>query len=96
MVLNQLLEEVVDEKTFLVFVKALIEDRIDEVEKEKIHPSSPYGPGCNGWENGSIEGYLEAAVAWAEDSKWGVKGGRPDQNFWKKIANFLYAGKSYE
>ncbi len=96
MKLIELFDEVVDEKTFLIFVKALIEDRIDEVKKEKIYPASLYGPGSNGWENGTIEGYLEAAVAWAEDSKWGVKGGKPDQNFWKKMANFLYAGKSYE
>ncbi|GMA99498.1 hypothetical protein PIPA1_22980 [Pelosinus sp. IPA-1] len=32
--LHLLVDQVYDEKTFLIFLKALMDDRIDEVEKE--------------------------------------------------------------
>ena len=69
------LKAVCDSNTFLAFVRELIADREDEVRKEKISPSSPYGPGANCWENGKIETFLEAAVSWAEDSDFGVRQG---------------------
>ncbi len=53
-----------DDKTFIAFIAALAADREDEVAQEKISPSSPYGPGANGWENGTIEAFLGAAAAW--------------------------------
>jgi hypothetical protein len=89
------LEAVVDRESFLVFVKALIADREDEVKKEKVNPSSPWGAGTNGWENGTIERYLDAAVAWAEDSR-GQPLGLPGEPSWKAFATFLYCGKIYE
>ena len=89
------LEAVVDRESFLIFVKALIADREDEIAKEKVHPSSPWGPGANGWENGTIERYLEAAVAWAEDSQ-GQPLGLPEEPSWRAFATFLYCGKIYE
>ena len=97
MELNEALEKVNDEASFLVFAKALLADREDEVRKEKIKPSSPYGPGANGWENGSIEAYIESAIAWAEDSNFG-KSQEPgiQENPWKQFAVFLYCGKIYE
>ncbi|MDJ0709197.1 MAG: hypothetical protein QNJ14_02350 [Woeseiaceae bacterium] len=70
-----------------------MEDRLDEVTQEKIFPSSPYGPGCNGWENGTIESYLEAAIAWSE-TKVGAE--LADEPSWRSFAEFLYAGKIYE
>jgi predicted Ser/Thr protein kinase len=96
--LLKLLDEVHDEQSFLKFVQALIADRADEVEKEKIKPSSPYGAGVNGWENGTIESYLQAAAAWASDSDFGKKksGDKLNKNCWSQFANFLYAGKIYE
>ena len=69
MELHELLDAVQDQRSFLEFVKALIADREDEVAKERLSPSSPYGPGANGWENGTIEDFLEAATGWAEDSE---------------------------
>ena len=62
-----LLEQVTDRESFLAFVRALAADREDEVAKEQVQPSSPYGPGANGWENATIEAFLEAALAWAHD-----------------------------
>ncbi|HJU55331.1 MAG TPA: hypothetical protein VJ715_12190 [Pyrinomonadaceae bacterium] len=89
--LDKLLDNVSDAHSFLQFVKALIADRKDELAKEKENPSSPFGPGANGWENGSIESYLDAAVAWAEDSR-----ALPQEPSWKAFAQFLYSGKYYE
>jgi len=92
--LNKLLERVIDRKSFLDFVKALIRDREDEIEKEKESPSNPYGLGANGWENGTIEAYLESSVAWTEDSIGGEH--ELPEASWKSLARFLYAGKYYE
>ena len=74
--LQSKLEAVCDEETFIAFVTALAADREEEVAKEKETPSSPYGPGANGWENGSIEAFLDAAAAWATASKndWSFTG----------------------
>ncbi len=57
MELYRLLKHVNDRKSFFAFVRALIDDRVDEMAKEKAHPSSPWGPGANGWENGTIEAF---------------------------------------
>jgi len=104
MELDDLLDCVCDQHSFLEFAKALIADREDEVAKEREKPSSPYGPGANGWENSTIEDFLEAAVAWAEDSEFGqmqwtpegMAKGLQEDNPWRRFANFLYAGKFYE
>ena len=90
------LEAVCDEATFVEFLSALAEDRADEVQKEKKSPSSPYGSGANGWENITIESYLESACAWAEASKDGLKYYQKPSNPWKRCADILYTGKIYE
>ena len=90
------LNAVKDQETFLFFVRKLIEDREDEVRKEEIKPSSPYGPGANGWENGTIEAFLDAAASWAEATDFGNSQGAPADNLWQRFARFLYLGKIYE
>jgi hypothetical protein len=95
MELHELLGAVSDEPSFLRFVKALTADRLEEVEKERTSPSPPYGPGANGWENHTIEDFLEAATAWAEDSGFGHRQDLPN-NPWRRFASFLYCGKIYE
>ena len=94
--LHSLVEEVHDEATFIEFLKALMRDRIDEVRKEAISPSDPYGPGANGWENGSIEQFLDAAAAWGEASKDGLIYYTKPENPWRRCAHILFAGKFYE
>jgi hypothetical protein len=89
------LEAVHDEDSFVAFVAALADDRADEAKQEKEKPSSPYGPGVNGWENGSIEAFLESAAAWAGDWKKSPQYRLPT-NAWKRCAEILYAGKCYE
>ncbi|MBP2654659.1 MAG: hypothetical protein H6Q73_2228 [Firmicutes bacterium] len=94
MKISGLVDKVYDEQSFLVFLHALMKDRVEEVQKEKVNPSPPYGPGANGWENGTIEGFLESAIAWAEDSKNSLN--KIESNPWKRCAQILYMGKHYE
>jgi len=99
--LLELAENVVDEKSFLVFARELIKNRETAAKKEKDNPSSPYGPDAGGWENTSIESYLEGAVAWAEASQFGSRTAFPEYELsnvsdWRKFAAFLMAGKVYE
>ena len=94
--MKTLLDQVCDEDSFVAFLSALAADRADEVVKEKMNPSSPYGPGANGWENGTIEAFLESAVAWAEASRNGLAVYKTPTNPWKRCADILYMGKIYE
>lgn len=93
--LNKKLEEVEDQATFLIFVKALHQERCEDLKLEKQNPSSLYGPTHKGWENTTIEAFLEAAIAWAEDTDFG-NSQNIKQNDWYKLASFLYCGKIYE
>ena len=89
---NVLLEEVVDEKSFLVFVEALIKDR--KISEGKAVNEGGY---ADGWANNSISGFLEGAVSWAEDSNFGVdQDSELEENNWKQFTVFLYCGKLYE
>ena len=93
--LDALLESVHDETTFVAFVDALASDFAMEQELEKQNPSSPYGPGALGWENGTVDSVLGAAAAWGHSSSLrGETSSVP--NPWKRCATILYAGKWYE
>lgn len=94
--LHDLAEAVVDEATFVEFMFALSEDWEDEGRKEAEHPSSPYGPGANGWENGTIGAFLERAASWAEASRGGLPRYEVPSNPWRRAAQILLAGKFYE
>jgi hypothetical protein len=96
MELHEQADAVHDGHTLLEFVKALVADREDELAKEPLSPSSPNGAGANGWQNGTIEGFLSAASAWAESTKFGKTQGLSDTNPWRQFAAFLYCGKIYE
>jgi hypothetical protein len=88
--LDVLLSKVVDEDTFLDFLEGLRDNKREEEEIERVHPSSPQCSGALGWENGSIYTFLDAAVAWG-------RGGNPDDtNPWHRAAYIIYAGKFYE
>ncbi|MEX2474256.1 hypothetical protein [Marinobacter sp.] len=90
--LHEIIDEVKDEQSFLVFAKALMKDR-------EAHEGKPVdGVGFAGdWANNDISGFLESAIAWAEDSEFGVRQDTELQsNKWKQFAVFLYCGKVYE
>ena len=94
--LSHALLSVHDEETFLQFLLALRDDREASVAQEEAKLSSPYGPDAGGWENTTIERFLDTAVRWARDS---VNGNpfyqRPD-NPWRRCADILFAAKGYE
>ena len=93
---SELLDAVVDQQTFLAFARALRAEREEAVRLERATPSSPYGPDAGGWENVTIESFLGAAIAWADDSRFGVDQGLSATNPWKQFAVFLNCGKYYE
>lgn len=82
--LYELAEQVEDSRSFLTFAQALMVDRQTNAQSGE------------GWENVSIEAFLEAAIAWAHDSHFGVRQGLDPGNPWKQFAAFLYCGKIYE
>ena len=94
--LHVLTDQVIDESSLIEFISALAGDRADELAKEAINPTSPFCPGANGWENGTIEAFLGAASAWAEASKNGMPLYTPPHNPWTRIAHILHMGKLYE
>ncbi len=64
--LDIVLEGVHDERTFIEFLAALSEDWEDEQRNGAIQPSSPNGPGANGWENlqSGLFSKLRAHAVW--------------------------------
>ena len=62
--LDVLLEGVHDEATFIAFVGALASDFGRERQIETVEGAVPYASGPLGWENGTVDGVLEAAAAW--------------------------------
>lgn len=96
MELEEQLDRVADQRSFLVFARALAQDRAAATQVADTSSALPYGPDSAGWESASIESFLEAAVAWAEDSGFGANQGLAGASMWKQFAAFLYAGKIYE
>ena len=96
MPLTDTLNSVNDEASFLSFARALLADRNEEIQMEHNDPSSPYSSGARGWQNQTIEHYLEGAIEWAEATSFGLSQGLGKDNPWKRFAVFLYCGKIYE
>jgi hypothetical protein len=82
---------VCDEVTFLAFVQALAQDCRLASEVDEGEHGAP-----RGWQNESIDSFLDAAVAWAHDSNFGRRQGLPEDSPWRRFAVFLYCGKIYE
>ena len=94
--LQNILEQVKDEKSFLLFVDALLQDRIDEVSSMKDRAFDDFGRGPLGWQNHTIVDFLEAAKTWGEDTGMGFTQDLENASVWRTFATFLYAGKIYE
>jgi hypothetical protein len=90
------LELVRDEETFLQFLLALRDDREASIAQEVVTPSSPYASDARGWENTTIERFLNTAVRWARDSVNGNPFYQKPDNTWRRCADILFAAKSYE
>ncbi len=91
-----ILDTVCDRESFVAFVKALGKDFADQIEKEQVNPSPLYGPGANGWENGRIDTFLDAASAWADAVSDRLGAFEKRDNPWWICAHILYMGKIYE
>jgi len=89
--LTEQLAAVKDEMTFLAFARALLRDR-----QAESGSTDHCGRGTQGWENHTIDTFLEASLQWAEATGMGRSQGLSDDNPWKKMATFLYLGKIYE
>ena len=94
--LQQALDTVEDEKTFLQFMAALAGNWDAEQEIEQVTPSSPYEPGALGWDSGTIGAYLWAAHAWGDASSDNLPAYKKPDNVWRRVADILYVGKIYE
>jgi len=88
--LMDICETVSDEASFIEFLEHLRSDFLDSRDKEARKPSSPYTADANGWENTTIDAFLEASVAWANDTQDSTI------NPWEKAAKIILAGKVYE
>jgi len=86
----ELIKKVSSLETFLDFLKALMLDKRDEDEKEKIKASSPYASGHNGWEHNDIASFLDAMHAGTKDNEFS------DEPNWNNFAKIIYMGKIYE
>ena len=90
--ISEILDEVVDEKSFLLFISALIVDRKRQEGKNSVQSSF-----SGEWANNTITDFLEGAVSWAEDTDFGVsQDSELEVNKWKQFAVFRYCGKIYE
>ncbi|MBT9263349.1 hypothetical protein KKQ10_00520 [Pseudomonas sp. MG-9] len=92
--LDELLESVSDEQSFIAFIQALGTDFARE--RSVSEPLSPYGRSASGWENGSLDTFLDAAGAWALASSRQAAADVSSANVWQRCASILLAGKFYE
>jgi len=97
--LYELLDRAEDQASFFRFVEALIEDRADSVRREAAGRKTrvPAEAEDGGWQNSTIESFLDAGLAWARATYMGRNPhelGQPPS--WRHFASFLYSGKIYE
>jgi hypothetical protein len=81
--LSEQLTHVRDQPSFIAFVRALQAARADPSTRAE-------------WQHDTIEDYLEAAAAWAEDAPMQVPPSSDAAAIWRTFAQFLYCGKIYE
>ncbi|MBK5540687.1 hypothetical protein JFV28_14945 [Pseudomonas sp. TH05] len=87
--IEEYLQAVCDEQSFMAFVDALVQDRLqDAAAAAQGQPPA--------WENLSIADFLEGANAWARATGVGASQGLAEASPWQRFAVFLYCGKIYE
>ena len=81
--LHELVETVVDEESFVAFLLAMSEDYVRSS-----------GIDCPlAWQSDSIDSMLEAAAAWASETR---NTAHQTPNPWQRCAEIIWAGKHYE
>ena len=81
--LPELLDLVSDEASFLRYVRGLYQERT----------KNPMAPG---WSTETVSDFLEAALAWAEETDFGRTQGLQTASPWKKAAVFVYLGTIHD
>jgi hypothetical protein len=82
-------DEVTSRETFAAFVKAL---RSDLLASGALKPSWGYGPGPGGWENTTLDSFLDALASYVTDAGDQIQ----DPPLWRTFAHLLAAAKVYE
>jgi hypothetical protein len=92
--LSDYLDNVKDKETFIVFVRALAEEREQAQKLEREDPVRYQLGGALDWQNSDIASYLWAALEYFEPhpNLEAVE----DTPTWQGFAEFLWMGKIYE
>jgi hypothetical protein len=85
--LEQLLDDVKDRRTFIVYADVLIRER---GRAEELERDAHYADAVFGWQNSSISSFLGSFMIGLEESKSEVG------LSWSELAHALYMGKIYE
>jgi hypothetical protein len=91
---EELLEYVVDQKSFIAFVEALATERRQAARLEAEQPVCYQLGGALGWYNGDIASFLEAALTYFQEGP--LKACPEPKPNWRMLAEFLYCGKIIE
>ena len=75
-----LLEAVADEPSFVRFLEAMASD----------------WEGRSPWSHDTLDLFLRGAILWAKDTSPGMLRYSPSTNPWRRCAEIIYAGKSYQ
>ena len=97
--IETMLDAVIDEQSLLLFIAALSADWEDERQRALVSPNRAFSAGANGWENGTVGAYLDAAASWGQASINGLPklaNYKKPENPWQRVAQILYMGKIYE
>jgi hypothetical protein len=94
MTLSDYLDNVRDKDTFIVFVRALAEEREQAQQLEREDPVRYQLGGALDWQNGDIASYLWAALEYFDPHPDVEPVG--DTPTWQGFAEFLWMGKIYE
>ncbi|MBO0719529.1 MAG: hypothetical protein J2P41_01825 [Blastocatellia bacterium] len=93
MKLDDLLQKVCDKETFIVFVKALAEERVGAKRTEEENRDNFVIDCASNWKNSDIASFLYAALDYFEEKPLH----KPEQEpGWRMFAEFLYFGKITE
>jgi hypothetical protein len=87
----KLLAAVVDRKTFLEFLDALIEEREAAEMMERERPKYYAYGGALAWQNSTISSFLAAASVYLGEGHFNEA-----ELTWQAMARFLWYGKIYE
>ena len=84
------LKRVRTKQDFIRFLEILLEHRRAAEQEARLAPPGGFEIGPGGWENWTIEEFLDAMYGYAVDSTL------PETPSWQDFGRLLLAGKGYE